>query len=1166
MTPGGTVTVFVPCDVVDVRVRLGYDETLTPIEQILLRAVHAGAATVGELVASLGLGRRLIVDLVQDLRRAGYVRLVHAHAGVRVTDAVARRIEADTLAGMPSAECVDDRIQIMVDKLSGHVMPRGGTPAPGLAKWAVPVEEGLIRIANATSADIFGAISRGLDREERERADAATASGPTRRRRVLGAHIVPDDMTSAGIRWLGIDVRAATDPDTDRLLLTVVGDALPESRRAIASARLTRLAESRPNDGFVQALRAQALVGLIDAPSPSGAIARLLEQARSAASIPAGQRRTWHLALCNHARQLEALVADQTDREVVPRLILGKQHRDALLRLIDSARTQLVVSAPHITHDALAELTPAVEKALGRGVQVLLLWGTGLDEELTGPPANLLYQTALRADNAPRSRHRLLVPRTSARTGVRLAIADDHTALVSGWDVLAGDPRRSEIGLEVTAPGLESCRAVHQLLRWAHGAIPAHDMSRRLLVEPADFALRRRTADGSREPGVPAPARPSLPAPVPAALPREPDDGDGPEAADAARAWSDAWIAYAGRAADVLASRVRPPASIVIDGEHIDVFWHALRLARRRLVVTSAVLGDQVVNERLVSALSACLERGVTVTVSYGRPRARQQLPGGLTAGEANLGELRQRYPDLLRFTRSDAHAGALVWDDVAVVGAFDYLNIESVQARSRPGWRSEVSLLLSGPTIADEVARAMGAPALGRASAGSAKARPRRTGRLAAGADALAAAPAEGQSAFVAAQRILNEIAAGVAPAGAVDTVLGGSDRPWNVLDRLAENASATVLQVAAAMCLSHWPDQIDEQRRSYWRRWLAENLWNDRRYVEALLVRGMDDAARPSPALAVLAAARGTVATGAALVEAVILLDPPAGGFDSGTALAQRWRAERTAVLAVAIEQLIFDGSAEAADLIRIEVEYYSADPRTRLAESWNALARAALDYWSDASRPVPMDSVRAADDGRREREAQMTAWTGLDEALLRAGNTTLSHSASLRVHLHLFTAGTGVFTRLRNGVEARDVDALRSWLAVLPSDEADGLITAAAAEVAPGDKAMYGTYRKRYRRLLDSVIQQVRRTVAAADASEARSGAPADPAAEELLTAARSLARVLAREWDGLRADATALPDPEGHFVLDVLTAFEALSMWASRPDLAAAGGPGASGARR
>lgn len=41
-----TITVFVPCDVVPIRVRYGYGASVSPIELTVLEAITARAATV----------------------------------------------------------------------------------------------------------------------------------------------------------------------------------------------------------------------------------------------------------------------------------------------------------------------------------------------------------------------------------------------------------------------------------------------------------------------------------------------------------------------------------------------------------------------------------------------------------------------------------------------------------------------------------------------------------------------------------------------------------------------------------------------------------------------------------------------------------------------------------------------------------------------------------------------------------------------------------------------------------------------------------------------------------------------------------------------------------------------------------------------------------------
>ena len=211
----------------------------------------------------------------------------------------------------------------------------------------------------------------------------------------------------------------------------------------------------------------------------------------TAAAIPPGQRRNWHLTLCDEARQLTGMLDDMVDREVSARLVTGSDQPDALISLIDSARAQVVLTAPWVGYDALAAVAPALRNALRRGVQVLLLWGIDFEQPIGSKVENLLYDLTLSSENQAGSPGPLLIPQTSARTHAKVAIADDRRALVTSWNMVNSSRPGLEVGLEVADPGGE-CQP---------------DRARPAALGPDDSAvLRDELAAPADSPGLRAPA------------------------------------------------------------------------------------------------------------------------------------------------------------------------------------------------------------------------------------------------------------------------------------------------------------------------------------------------------------------------------------------------------------------------------------------------------------------------------------------------------------------------------------------------------------------------------------------------------------------------------------------------------------------------------------
>ncbi len=325
------------------------------------------------------------------------------------------------------------------------------------------------------------------------------------------------------------------------------------------------------------------------------------------------------------------MLEDVVDREVSARVIPGADQPEALVSLIHSARAQIVLTAPWVGYDALFAVAPELRAALRRGVQVVLLWGIEYDQELRDKVENLLYDMTLRNETRAGGSGRLIVPRTSARTHAKVAIADDRRALVTSWNMVNSARPNLEIGLELADPAGDSCRTVVNLLRWARTVVPAYEMSLQVLVTRQDFALRL-SADETplrelREPEIPSLGLPDMPL--------EPSEGVDEAAGAEAQAWSRAWTDYADRLADIAASRVQPSAQLIIDGTHRDLLWRAMRTAKRRLIISTDRLSGRVADDRLLAGLAEALGRGCPVTVIYGRLGSGEDVaaPGARSPG-----------------------------------------------------------------------------------------------------------------------------------------------------------------------------------------------------------------------------------------------------------------------------------------------------------------------------------------------------------------------------------------------------------------------------------------------------------------------------------------------------------------------------------------------------
>ncbi|ANZ36155.1 hypothetical protein BBK82_08835 [Lentzea guizhouensis] len=1125
--------------------KLGFAEALTPIEKIVLKAVHAGVRTLGDLAAVLGLPQRMLVDIAQDLWRAKYLLVVRTRTGVRVSDEVAHAITTNSLDKLKSAEVVDTTRNLMVDKLTNEIRPVLGRDNPGQRRFAVPVENRLTRLGELTNTDLLVALELDLANEAKRNAEAAGSDtndrqGFARNARVLSAHLAGNELASVGRRWLPVEVRPTVDPLDDALTVTVVDDQFSDAQRAAANEQLSRLISARPNDDFVRALRGQAPPGLVEALSLADGVARLRGQAEAAATIPAGQRRNWHFALADHARRLDTQLVELTEREVDATAVIGRDHTDVLLNAIRSARTQLVITAPWMSYTALAAVAPALRAALERGVDIFLLWGISHDQTVDGRVNGLLYDMVLR-NTKSRSAGKLHVPGSdtqnkdepisgSSRTHAKIVIIDDERAFVTSWNMLNKPDPSQEVG--VLLAGIENgpCIPVRELLKWARSIVPDYRTSNQMLVTENDFALRRgltRSRDFAGQPERQDTANGTRRHPQPS----EPDDGEGQAAEIAARTWSKAWVEHANQIGAKLADRANADGLIVVDGTHRELLKRALRQARFRLAITSDQLSSQVVDDRFIGALRGALERGVEVAISYKRSH-RNDSPVLFSAGgpvaapptraESALAAVEAEFPEQFHLERVDLHAKVLVCDDLVVIGSFNFLSFEGFFNTGAAYRRqSEVSVQVTSPRFADEVAHQLGLTS------------PRP-------ATAVAALP-KSEGIYLTVQRILNE----VEPTIAVAEHLTTAADPWTVLDHLAEDAERSLLRVAASACLLQEESGNGHAGPKRWARWLVEDLWSDGRFVEALLLRHLtrEDELSPRLPVAVLAAARGTSAYPAALGNALSLLDAESDDTPRRRAI------EVATLLVSAVEQVVFIGGKDAQDTLELllsEIEGAASGEDDGI-EPWKVLGETALQYAAESfGIALPVEAIKCDLSKMADSDDKDRAWDRLSTAFDRAEHTHFESTPSLRTHLYLFTNPKGHFTQLKDILTGRRSAALAQWLAEPKLGNLNALINAATATASPGDPLMHGTYLKRYVRLLESVIAEAEAVVARWNGPDDETGP--DLETQRLLTAARPLAEVVMQKRPDLLAFIEQCTEPEARFLTSVVESFDELAVWA------------------
>lgn len=852
-----TVTIYSPCDVVGVRVFYRDGKYVSPVELTVLEAIAEGQRGTEQIAALLSLNERIVLDVVSDLWRRGYVVLDFGRGEVRLSDAAAAHAASGTLDQLAGIERGGSIVKIMYDRLSGHVLPRSGLRTPADFRLAVPVEGSGDSIEDASPAQLLAAVQRSVDDGQ---------DGLGLRKEVVSAHLSPVELREpTGRTWLPLDVRVGHDDATNRLRVSVVGTDLPLARRQQAAERLARLAEEYPTHRFVYALRSQVDPEYAD-PLPLEELAsRLTQAAAEADSARPGTRRQFHRRLRQQVAQVADELADRAASEVHATALYDRAAlRETARELAGYARSQIVLVAPTIRLNGLHDLLEPLMAARNIGAQIVVIWGRGQDETLDNDVRSALYQLARRTPAtgpAPESggappAMQVLWSARPARVNVCAVVCDDRSALVTN-DALFGSSGTGaplQFGVRVDAPRPGRCQPIERILDWASHAIPEYRLGAAIYRRHERFhPAATPGADGSgADPDLTAD---ELRAAVLAEIPGEPQEADDEVGTAAMAAWSHRWSQAAARIQELIGARTLPWARLIEDGAHTDLLWHALADATSRLVIGTRDVDPSALTNQLVSALQGCADRKVAVTV-VSDARGGESLDA-LAALSGN---------DHIQLTKRGSGARFLVVDNQVAAGSYGYLSAGGRFGVGRRRPRSDLSLLVTAPAIADQVAA--------RFTASEGMDDPQAGLTLAPAPSAWPAADETVLGPFVqTAQRLLDRLRdASTQRAGlaAVRDMLAAEANPWPVIGYLRDNgAPGEIVRVAIASSWDRSGADADVARI-----WLVQDLWRSGQFAEAAILRDdvPGDHLRPRRALAEVAAAAGTEASAEALQAAAL------------------------------------------------------------------------------------------------------------------------------------------------------------------------------------------------------------------------------------------------------------------------------------------------------
>jgi phosphatidylserine/phosphatidylglycerophosphate/cardiolipin synthase-like enzyme len=973
------VVVYASCSVLDVRVSFGTRASLSPLEQSVLRAVAAGVNDVAGLCDLLGLSSRMMYDVLGDLWRAEHLTLDSLNEAVHVTSQTAEMIANGTLDSQPGAEVIDEERQLLLDTVSGLLMPiSAGRRRPGDRKLTVPEHDGEAQPAGLRPESLTEVMTRVLNDDQV--AGAAPTEGD--RKRIIRAYLTPSRIKQNSQRnYRPIAVRASIDPQ-DQLVVRVADESLPRRHQEEAQARLTRLIEDQPTSSFVTELRRYADGPPQEPETLATVLAEFTEHTAALQGVSPGDRERADGRVRGISRRITARIGLLAEQESALTLLSDHAaHDEAIHDLIRSARTQVVLACPWVTYPGLSTYTAALEDAAARGVQLVLLWGIGRTDEPDPAIREAVNSLRRKSRSEDGAQVRVLVsPGTSTVSHAKIVICDDAAAVVTSLNFLAPSNRATnELGVRLDAVDGRRNPAIGELLRWAADAMPDYVVAQSIITDQGTFQPPPQIAGHGPEP---APLLEDDPPLTPTA---SVDELGGP----AVTAWAAAWAKRA-QMLSAATDRRRPSVRLIRDGEHRDMLWSALSTATRNLLITSDKLADDVVDQTFLDQVEERVRRGVDVTLVYRRAmrEGSERAVDRLTALAAKLDGAAGR----LRLIRTDNHAKVLVVDDEAVVTSFNFLSFEGYYGGvGRRRQRAEVGARIFGRGFAAHLLATFGI-------------------------EVTEPAPASGNDrqsvvALAVAQQLLDRLSDPAAHATATqlaDLASSGGD-PLAALTAL-RSCGATVQQLEPAVAAVLSCCEFSDDRVRGWWLWLARNRFEHQDFGTAAALRAdlPDDGAQPRAALLRVGAELRMAELGSTLTDAVL---------QEGLTAAE-WHA----LLAVGTHGLLAAGDSELREAVAVAL--------TGARPPWVQLAEIAIGWWDEALRPLPMDRIKRAEHRHQATRRASRQWAELLKSLHAFGRFSPGYMSGVGTQKFLTRTG-GPLNLLLLAAQSRDQSAVRAWL---------------------------------------------------------------------------------------------------------------------------------------
>jgi phosphatidylserine/phosphatidylglycerophosphate/cardiolipin synthase-like enzyme len=973
-----SIEIYLPCQVFAVQARFGLSDSLSALDILLLRAIHAGEHSVEQLGRMFGLPDKMLRDALIGMWHAGHLVFASLGKKLYLSQDTGKLIEEKRFDELQGAASGFEEIDLMFDLVTGRVLPLAGRTTPPNTAAIMPYVPNTIKLENLASDAIVAAL------EKLHRGPAAQKNGT----RLLSAAIAFQANPSAPrIRWRRLEVRCYRKPDGKHEVTVLSTTPLPYGCRREIGEYLTRLVDEEhegTDKHFFERLHNNAMQGTPSRFGLGEEIRRLADAAKNLSSCPSDKAIEQHYAMVDQADPVAVAVAEEISSLAKFTPIVGIEAHETVIRnLISRAKEQVVIACPFVSGDGLARLLSSIRQALGNRARVIILWGISRRPTDGTDPYDELHQEVKNIVEDLRMRYpnKFIFSQRASGIHAKVLVRDHEAVLVTSLNLL--QPSRdgvTEIGVLVERheEGPDSLSISSDILNWAREIVP-------------DTAVTSAITVGQKR----LLSVPRMPNPPPA--PRE-DQTIQERRLDVA-VWASQWIWYTEQLSRLRG--VKPSVRLVRDQQHRGLLELGMTSATKRLVVTSDQVSSDAVRASTRNSLFNLSKTAIRIVY---RDPARIKTAEGLAA-EQLLHKLQDEAKVAghdLQCLRTNNHSKVLIFDDTAVVSSFNFL---SHSGQYRGVRTAEVGLLLNGPGVADTLASAViqAFPGL--------RPIPQFSPEIS------ILTPVERDRDTTAVLEHLDSTGPGL------QDVFASVAEPWGLLASITElptiSSNAAIIRRLAAACMAAKGRESNPVEFQRWAEFLARQAWVNGDAIEAylLLSAGSETVNEYTslPHLTVIAIAAKRLANHKEYYWSNIQLNDIPGG-------------QQTALAVIAIEDAIERASREAAEFA--ELVHLSG----YLPPAWERLLQNVHEYHEVAFEPFPHQVLANEGEDQHERRFERE-FRALERVLENNLRKRFTSGLAGKTWSYLF-GEAGTLGQLHVAVRDRSNAGIHAWFDSLDS----------------------------------------------------------------------------------------------------------------------------------